>query len=51
MVEEIWNLTVSELHDRAIAAGMSTGDYWEALSASFITAPGVVPNIGQSKFK
>lgn len=40
------NMTVTEVHEAALAAGMPTGDWFESQieSASLNIAPGVVPN-------
>lgn len=50
---EMINLTVSEIRNMAVTAGIEPGEIWEtvvypALSASLSTDPGVVPNTSHS---
>lgn len=43
---QLFDMTVTEVRDAALAAGMRTGDWFDAqlLSASKNIAPAVVPN-------
>lgn len=50
---KLLDMTVTELHAHAQAENERTGDWYERqlLSASLSTAPGVVPNSGQSRLR